>query len=67
MNVKKLIRKIHLCHGLTSGIIVFILGITGCIYAFMDEIKPLVYTDKYFVAPSKNARLPLSRLLTIAR
>lgn len=67
MNVRKLIGKIHLWLGMISGIIVFILGITGCIYAFVEEIKPMVYGDKYFVAPSQNARLPLSRLLKTAR
>jgi uncharacterized iron-regulated membrane protein len=67
MNVRKLIGKIHLWLGMLSGIIVFILGITGCIYAFVDEIKPLVYADKYFVTPSANTKLPLSRLLKTAQ
>ena len=67
MKLRKLTGKIHLWLGMLSGIIVFILGITGCIYAFVEEIKPLVYADKYFVTPSKNAGLPLSRLLKTAQ
>ncbi len=44
---------------------VFILGITGAVYAFQDEIKELVYKDRLHVAPAKS-RLPLSVLLPIA-
>lgn len=67
MNLKKLVRRIHLWLGLLSGIIVFILGITGCIYAFIDEIKPLVYADRYFVSPNGKERLPVSQLLRSAQ
>lgn len=67
MNIKKLIGQIHLWLGLASGIIVFILGITGCIYVFIDEIKPLVYADRYFVDPSAEISLPLSQTLRAAQ
>ncbi|MCF4101290.1 PepSY domain-containing protein [Gillisia sp. M10.2A] len=40
-NFKKLVRKLHLWLGLTSGLIVFIVALTGCIFAFHDEIKDL--------------------------
>ena len=36
---KKNIRNIHLCLGLSSGIIVFIIAVTGCFYAFQEEIQ----------------------------
>lgn len=39
----------HLWLGLTSGLVVFILGLTGCIYAFIEEIEPLVYQDRMYV------------------
>ena len=52
--------RIHLWLGLLSGIIVFIVAITGCIYVFHDEIKDVVYDwrkveirDQPFIAPSK--------------
>ena len=67
MKVRKLTGKIHLWLGMVSGIIVFILGITGCIYAFVEEIKPLVYAEKYFVTSSENTKLPLSQLLKTAQ
>ncbi len=37
--LKKIIRKIHLLLGLSSGLIVFIVAITGCVYCFQDEIR----------------------------
>src|SRR6478752_475515 len=69
INTKKTIRKIHLWLGLTSGIIVFIIAVTGCLYAFQQEIQD--YTQEYrfvqkqekpFLAPSvleKNAQKEL--------
>lgn len=38
MRVKKLIGKIHLWLGLTSGLVVFIVSITGCLYVFQEEV-----------------------------
>ncbi|MBC9929229.1 PepSY-associated TM helix domain-containing protein [Chitinophaga qingshengii] len=43
MPLKKTILRIHSWLGLMSGLVVFILGITGCIYAFIDEVKPIAY------------------------
>ena len=37
MNFKKLVGTVHLFLGLASGIIVFIISVTGCLYAFKDE------------------------------
>jgi uncharacterized iron-regulated membrane protein len=42
---KKTIRNIHLWLGLSSGIIVFIIAITGCLYAFQEEIQNI--TEEY--------------------
>ncbi|RDI10273.1 PepSY-associated TM helix domain-containing protein [Flavobacterium sp. AG291] len=39
--LKQWIGKIHLWLGLSSGLIVFIVSITGCIFCFHDEIKDL--------------------------
>lgn len=41
MKIKKLIKKAHLWLGLTSGLLVVFLGITGCILAFELEIENL--------------------------
>ncbi|WP_165503555.1 PepSY-associated TM helix domain-containing protein [Pedobacter hiemivivus] len=67
MKVKKIIGQIHLWLGLASGLVVFILGITGAIYAFSDEIKELIYKDRLQVSvPDGAVRLPLSQLKLIA-
>ncbi|MBI3883672.1 MAG: PepSY domain-containing protein [Sphingobacteriales bacterium] len=65
---KPLMGQIHLWLGLASGIVVFILGLTGCIYLFEDQIKPIVYKERMEVAIPVNAnKLPLSQLQQIAQ
>lgn len=66
MSFKKLILKIHLWLGLSSGIIVVILGITGCIYVFEEELRPIVH-EYYHVNEVKNKKLPISELIEIAK
>ena len=39
--MKKLCRKLHLWLGLLSGIVVFVVCITGCLYVFKDEIQSI--------------------------
>lgn len=36
--MKKIIRKLHLWLGFASGLVVFVMAVTGCIYAFQYEI-----------------------------
>jgi uncharacterized iron-regulated membrane protein len=52
-NFKKAIRKIHLWLGLGSGIIVFIIAITGCLYAFQEEIQNI--TEEYRFVKKQDA------------
>ena len=59
MSLKKIIGRIHLWLGLSSGLIVVLLGITGCILAFELEIRswtePYQYTEsqaKPYLPPS---------------
>lgn len=56
---RKWIGRLHLWLGLASGIIVFIVAVTGCIYVFHDEIRDLSSDwrkieprEEAFVAPS---------------
>ncbi|WP_281635826.1 PepSY-associated TM helix domain-containing protein [Flavobacterium marginilacus] len=65
MKIKKTIGKIHLWLGLASGLIVIILGITGCLYVFEEELRPLVHKH-YHVDEVKKTPLPFSKLLAIA-
>lgn len=70
--VKKGVLWLHKWLGLLSGLVVFIVSLTGCVYVFHDELKVLVYPEKYYVAEqSKHAlpahTLPLSSLTAIAQ
>ena len=55
--LKKLNAWLHLWLGLASGLIVFIVSITGCIFAFQKEITELIYKDVLFVTPQSTAML----------
>lgn len=66
MKLKKAIGKIHLWLGLASGLIVIILGTTGCLYVFEEELRPIVH-EHYHVKEVKNKALPFSKLLEIAK
>lgn len=60
MKLYKKIRFLHKWLGIISGIVVFIVSITGCIYCFHDEIKDITRKEwrivgienKPFVSPS---------------
>ncbi|TDP01573.1 PepSY-associated TM helix domain-containing protein [Flavobacterium sp. 245] len=65
MTFKNFIKKTHLWLGLSSGIIVIILGITGCLYVFEEELRPIIH-DYYYVDQIKNKKLPVSQLIQIA-
>lgn len=56
--------KVHLWLGLSSGLIVFIVAVTGCIYAFEREIQDRTQSFR-FVEPQKAALLPPSTLKAI--
>ena len=65
MTFKKIIGKLHLWLGLSSGLVVLILGITGCILAFEVEIRNA--TEKFrFVQAEDKPYLPPSVLKPIA-
>lgn len=62
--MKKVVNKIHLILGLIIGVIIVIVSLTGCIYAFQAEIQNL--TQPYrFVEEEQRAFLPPSRLKEI--
>ena len=61
MSFKKIILKIHLWLGMGSGLIIFILGITGCIYVFDEELRPIVYHGRYFADETKNDKKNLDQ------
>ncbi|KAA3439935.1 PepSY-associated TM helix domain-containing protein [Rufibacter hautae] len=56
---------LHLWLGLASGIVVFIVSITGCFYAFQQEIKDALEPWR-FVEAQEKAFVPPSQLLDTA-
>ncbi|HVX51063.1 MAG TPA: PepSY-associated TM helix domain-containing protein [Chitinophagaceae bacterium] len=63
---KKVAGWLHLWLGLASGLVIIILGITGCLFAFQKEISEATHNKRYFVQPQQQV-LPLSILLTKAQ
>src|SRR6185312_4228738 len=59
---KRLNAWLHLWLGLTSGLIVVIISITGCLFVFQKEISEVIYKDMLFVEPQSTPMLPPSIL-----
>ena len=56
MSFKKFVFQLHKILGLVTGVIVFIVAITGCCWVFKDEIEGL--NDDYKqVAPQNEAMI----------
>ncbi|OAB26219.1 PepSY-associated TM region [Flavobacterium fryxellicola] len=62
---KKVVRFFHLWLGLFYGIVVFIMGTTGCILVFEKELKQVLYKDRNEVKVLKE-KLAVSELKKIA-
>jgi len=59
---KQWIGVAHLWLGLTSGLIVLFLSITGCIFVFSSEILDWQREDAIYVPQVKETRVPLSTI-----
>jgi len=55
MGFKTQIRFLHKWLGLISGLIVFIISITGCIFCFHDEIKDITRMEWRLVEPQNQS------------
>lgn len=64
-NYRKTILNIHKILGLATGVVVFIVSITGCIWAFKDEIESF-YDDYKYVTPQDSPMLKASVIKQIA-
>jgi uncharacterized iron-regulated membrane protein len=60
--LKYWIGQIHLWLGLASGLVVFVVSLTGCLFSFQEEISNIYYKDRFIVTPAESTR-PLSELL----
>ena len=65
MSLKKKILILHKILGLATGIVVFIVAITGCCWAFKDEIESL-YDDYKYVEKQENPILTPTQVKEIA-
>jgi len=63
MRLKKLVGKLHLWLGLGSGLVVFLVSITGCILAFEHEIKNITLPFIHSAPSQSTALLPPSELI----
>jgi len=61
MKLKSVFRLLHLWLGLSSGLVVFIVATTGCIYAFEEEIRSVIHRDVLEVQPG-SSRLSLEQM-----
>ena len=57
----------HLWLGLITGILVFTIAITGCIYVFHDEIKDIVYDWRHVEPENRNLANPSTILDTVKK
>ena len=58
--MKKLIHQIHLYLGLVSGLVVFVVSLTGCLYVFEEEARAVFQAKYFFVeVPQGQARKSL--------
>ncbi|MCF2503649.1 PepSY domain-containing protein [Dyadobacter sp. CY107] len=63
--LKKLASQLHLWLGISSGLVVFIVALTGCLLVFEDELEPIIDRQFHVVeAHQGKQRLPLDQLQT---
>lgn len=65
--MKKIVGKVHLWLGFASGLVVFVVSITGCLLAFEWELRGLFTGSYFYTEPKENVEpLPPSVLRSIA-
>ncbi|SFG76441.1 PepSY-associated TM helix domain-containing protein [Pontibacter chinhatensis] len=63
---RKLFNDVHLWLGIASGLVLFVVCLTGTIYTFKDEVEKLMDPGKYSVEVPANAQ-PLAPNVLIAQ
>ncbi len=62
---RKLINDVHLWLGIASGLVLFIVCLTGTIYTFRSDIEEMLEPEKYSVTvPADAAVIPINKLIT---
>src|SRR5687767_2724114 len=57
-NLRKWVNNLHLWLGLASGLILFIVCLSGTVYTFRTEIEKWVEGDKFFAKEQRGKMLP---------
>lgn len=66
MFLKKLLFQVHLILGLLSGLVVFIVSVTGATYTFEEEFRNIIYKDVLFVEV-QGIKKPIAELIKNAK
>ena len=62
--VRSVINEIHLWLGIASGLIIFVVCLSGTIYTFSDEIQRFLEPSRYKVnGPIGDSKLPIAQLI----
>jgi len=62
VSFKKLVVTLHLWVGLVSGLIVFVVAITGAVWVFSEEITQLLRQDAIRIEPRSEETIPVDKL-----
>lgn len=61
--VRKRLWQLHSWLGLVAGLALLVIGLTGSVLVFHEELSALLWPKKYAVTPTDAGRLPLDTLL----
>lgn len=64
--MKKIIVRLHLFLGLLSGVVVFIVSVSGALYAFEEEFRNAMYKELYTVQRQEQ-RKPIAELIRLTK
>jgi len=65
MTARRFFKKVHLWLSIPTGLIIFIVCLTGAILSFDTEILEAYYPERYFVKEVKTDKIPLEELVPI--
>lgn len=61
--IKNIARQVHLWLGLATGIIVFIISITGCIFVFEEEIRNFSKQEELFIPIQQKPFIGVAKIV----
>ncbi len=62
---RKTIFWIHLAAGVTAGLFVFVMSLTGVLLAYERQVKGWVAQNRYIAAEAQTTRMPLDQLIGV--